>query len=203
MFSPDGTQVLTGSYDNTAKLWTASTGALIRTFTGHTGGVNSVAFSLTREISSFGQAITLLGRRQLTRWLQLLLYVQKEGVAGHSPLLPRAALRAALMEALATDAGVGHPESAYMTGMFSLLDRLLPGALADLVAPLHLPPDVKGALVARSGPLGSCLEAVTVADNGDSQALARHLQALGIGEDAWTDALVRSYRWAIEVSRQA
>ena len=44
-FSPDGTYVLTGSFDNTAKLWNTSTGRLLRTYVGHTEGVNSVAFS--------------------------------------------------------------------------------------------------------------------------------------------------------------
>jgi sugar lactone lactonase YvrE len=44
-FSPDGTQVLTGLADNSAKLWNAVTGAGIRTFSGHTSLVSSVAFS--------------------------------------------------------------------------------------------------------------------------------------------------------------
>jgi len=43
-FSPDGTKVLTGSDDATAKLWDASDGTLLRTF-GDTAWVNSVAFS--------------------------------------------------------------------------------------------------------------------------------------------------------------
>lgn len=44
-FSRDGTRVLTGSHDKTAKLWDAATGEQIRTFSGHTHWVNSVAFS--------------------------------------------------------------------------------------------------------------------------------------------------------------
>src|SRR5262249_24429168 len=50
-FSPDGARVLSGSDDNTLKLWDTATGALIRTFEGHSGQVNnsgqikSVAFS--------------------------------------------------------------------------------------------------------------------------------------------------------------
>jgi WD40 repeat protein len=43
-FSPDGTQTLTGSGDNTAKLWDLS-GRELHTFDGHTDYVASVAFS--------------------------------------------------------------------------------------------------------------------------------------------------------------
>src|SRR5688500_2755691 len=46
-FSPDGARVLSGSSDQTAKLWDAATGQLIRTFTGHVDldWVGPVAFS--------------------------------------------------------------------------------------------------------------------------------------------------------------
>jgi len=44
-FSPDGKQVLTSSYDKTARLWDATTGKEIRTFAGHTGEVIFASFS--------------------------------------------------------------------------------------------------------------------------------------------------------------
>jgi WD40 repeat protein len=44
-FSSDGTRALSGSADQTLKLWDAATGKLIRTFQGHTNVVTSVGFS--------------------------------------------------------------------------------------------------------------------------------------------------------------
>ena len=44
-FSPDGTRVVTASWDNTARIWDAATGAEILALKGHDKGVISAAFS--------------------------------------------------------------------------------------------------------------------------------------------------------------
>lgn len=44
-FSPDGKQVVSGSYDNTVRLWDAVMGAALQTLEGHSSSVSSVAFS--------------------------------------------------------------------------------------------------------------------------------------------------------------
>src|SRR5262249_18495367 len=44
-YSPDGTTVLTGSQDNTARLWDVKTGQQLHILQGHTGYITSVAFS--------------------------------------------------------------------------------------------------------------------------------------------------------------
>ena len=45
VFSPDGTQMATASWDHTARLWDVVAGECVRTFTGHTSLVSGVAFS--------------------------------------------------------------------------------------------------------------------------------------------------------------
>jgi len=44
-FSPDGTSLVSGSYDNTIKLWDMQTGGVVKTFQGHSGGICSVSIS--------------------------------------------------------------------------------------------------------------------------------------------------------------
>ena len=44
-YSSNGSQFLTGSRDGNARLWDIETGHLIRTFTGHTKEIRSLAFS--------------------------------------------------------------------------------------------------------------------------------------------------------------
>lgn len=59
-FSADGTQALTGSADNTIKLWDVATGKVLRTFSGHIGSVKSVAFSKDgRQVVSAADDATL------------------------------------------------------------------------------------------------------------------------------------------------
>ncbi|KAG9075154.1 hypothetical protein FS749_013197 [Ceratobasidium sp. UAMH 11750] len=45
-YSPDGARIVSGSYDNTIRIWDAHTGEVIgQPLQGHTGSVNSVAYS--------------------------------------------------------------------------------------------------------------------------------------------------------------
>lgn len=168
--------------------------------------VNSVSFALTQKITTFGQALQLLGRRQLQRWLQLLLYANP--VAGRpSPLLPRAALRAALMEALLRHAGPTDEsgtmvDRAFMAGMFSLLDTLLDMPLAEVLGQLNLADDLTAALLAREGRLGRLLDVVTAAERSPAE-LGPALALAGIDAAVWAETLAQSCRWAIQVSRES
>src|SRR5262249_44147289 len=57
----DGARVVSGSNDTTSKLWDAATGALLRTFEGHSDKITSVAFSPDngQVLGSGGKTISL------------------------------------------------------------------------------------------------------------------------------------------------
>ncbi len=160
--------------------------------------VNSAAFSCGTEITSFGQAIARLGRRQLQRWLQLLLYARTGADGPPSLLLPLAALRGALLEALCKQDG-GEREAqdqAFMAGVFSLLDRLLRMPMAAVVADLPLPGEVEAALLRGEGRLGQRLR-LAAAGHPEPALLA----AAGVDAAGWWQAQLHAHHWAIQVVR--
>lgn len=166
--------------------------------------VNSVMFVPGRRIENFTQALVLLGRRQLQRWLMLLLFARPPGSDKANPLLPQAALRAQLCEGIARRRGLSREslDQAYMVGMFSLLDLLFGQPLAEIIAPLALVDEVTQALLTGCGPLGTLLKAARLNDAGPSAELAATLEALGLRHHDWAAALIEAARWAVLVSKE-
>ena len=159
--------------------------------------VNSAAFAVNTTITGYAQAIAVLGRRQLQRWLQLLLYARTSADGLPNLLLPLAALRAAQLEVLCKREGGDRDaqDLAFMTGAFSLLDRLLGMPMAEILAEIRLPEHVSAALLARDGILGQRL---LLAERGPDHAGLAHA---GIDAGAWWDSQLHAHHWAIQVGR--
>jgi EAL and modified HD-GYP domain-containing signal transduction protein len=160
--------------------------------------VNSAAFSCGTSITSFGQAISRIGRRQLQRWLQLLLYAHQHPDGPRNLLLPLAALRGALLETLCKRDGGDRDEQdlAFMAGVFSLLDRLFHMPMGDLLRDLKLPEHVEAALLRRAGRLGQRLR-LAEAETPD----AAMLDGAGVDAASWWRDQLHAYHWAIQVAR--
>jgi len=161
--------------------------------------VNSAAFAPnSNPIHNFGQAINLLGRRQLQRWLQLLLYARQQADGPANALLPLAALRAAQMEALCKlrECERDDQDMAFLVGVFSLLDVLLAMPMTEIVSALNLDLDVVAALLDRTGDLGEMLALVEMHEPQPSA-----LRDVGIDNETYWRSLLQAYHWALQVSR--
>ena len=122
---------------------------------------NSVACGAKQKATSIRTAITVLGRRQLQRWVQILLYSNSGHEHFPSPLLQLAAMRGMLMELLSSRKGDPEfSENAFMTGIMSLMETLLSMPIDSILSSLSVKQEVMEALTARSGDLGRLLALV-------------------------------------------
>lgn len=144
--------------------------------------VNSVAYGLRVKIGSVRQAILLLGRAQLRRWLLLMMYAAERSDANsQSALLQLAATRGRLMEVLAMKDKPNeqeYHERAFMCGILSLLDVVLELPMSNAVDQLTLDDSVKEALLARIGRLGELLKLVEKKELDDPDELSVALEYL-------------------------
>jgi len=162
--------------------------------------VNSVAFGTRERIASVRQAITMLGRAQMRRWLQLALFASDALRGLDDPLVDMAAVRATFMEHLAPlhpalagtmDAG----EQAFMAGILSLLDRIFDVSMPELVTRLNLSDTVARGLAAREGPLGELLGVAELLEGLEVEKAGSKLAAFGIAREEAFSALRHAYAW--------
>lgn len=170
--------------------------------------VNSAAMAPRSPVTSFGQAIQLLGRRQLQRWLQLLVYADANNGAQANPLLLYAATRGRLMELLIERVGGAddadkQPDMAFMAGTFSLLDVLLNLSMADVLSQLPLPPALHNALATHSGPLGELLGAIVSVGLREYAVADEAFARLGIDRDTLSAAQASALEWASRIRSHA
>ena len=124
--------------------------------------VNTPAFGTSRRIDSLGQALVLLGRRQLQRWLQILLYADRgKGRGFMPPLLTLATTRGKLMELMAEKIRPGQSgvaDIAFTVGIMSLMDTLFGTPMEKILQQIAVADSVSDALLQRKGLYGDMLK---------------------------------------------
>jgi len=158
--------------------------------------INSSGFGLRTEITSFRQAVMLLGLKKLFRWAALLLTTSRAG--GVPPVVGQTAIvRGRLMELLAAE--LLPPEdcdNAFVTGVFSLLDAMLGMPLDKALEALSMPEVVVSALLNGEGRLAPFLELAIACETADDEAFARTANQLGLDNRQVNWAHLQALAWA-------
>ena len=113
--------------------------------------LNSPFFGWRSQVTSIKQALTLLGERQLRKWLMM---VAMTGLGADRPeeLVVTALLRARLCEVLAERAGLGEEAAdLFVAGLVSSLDSLLGRPLPELLRELGVAPHLRAAILGEAG----------------------------------------------------
>ena len=159
--------------------------------------INSPAFGLRVEVSSFGHALMMLGQSRLKRWLALLL-ATASNERDMKPVMFAALRRGLLMEELVrASAGLGGNDEqmrseAFVCGVFSLLDRMLGEPFATLLESVPVPETVRTALVDGQGPFQPFLEVVHAVENESIYDIRETAERLLLSEAAINRSTLRA-----------
>ena len=172
--------------------------------------VNSVAMGGGTKINSFSQAVVILGRRQLQRWLQLLIYSSLGNDNAPNPLIQLAAARGRQMELLsaAIEPIPDIPElsdNAFIVGRLSLLDALVNLPMSEVLKEIPLQDEVANALVdsdRRRNVLGQLLSAVVASEAGDFAKAPQILSNFNISPEVHAKSQVTAYYWASRINTE-
>lgn len=146
--------------------------------------INSPGGGLPKQVSSLDQALMILGRQQLYRWLTLLLFISGDVEELDAALMENALVRARLTELLGTEKiGLAQKDDLFVTGMFSLLDVLLRIPMNKALENLSLPEPVAQALISREGAFAPYLELATACEEFDAKKIAALSRQLELNVD--------------------
>lgn len=118
---------------------------------------NSPLSGLSRQVASLEEAIQLLGRDLLYRWLALALFRTNAQGFRDETLMSIALSRAAFLEQFAPENDRKQAGELFLVGLFSLVENLFQHPLEKILARLQLPDAVSAVLARSEGPYAGYL----------------------------------------------
>ncbi|WP_427911527.1 EAL and HDOD domain-containing protein [Ramlibacter sp. MMS24-I3-19] len=159
--------------------------------------LNSGAFGLSSQVTSFRGAVMLLGMQRILRWATVLLATSSQGTPA---LAQSAVVRGRLVELLAVELlGADHGDPAFVVGVFSLLEALTGRPMASVLDGLALPEPVAAALLERSGVYAPLLALAEACEAGDDRAFAELADRLLLSGHQINMAHLQALAWAEEL----
>ena len=116
--------------------------------------INSSFFGVRNKISSVRQALVMLGRKEILKWISLLAL---QNIAQEKPdeIVVLSLIRARFGELLAFQMGWSkRSNQAFLVGLFSLVDAMLDRPMGDVLRELPLEDDIVIALQRGDNDLG-------------------------------------------------
>ena len=162
--------------------------------------INSAGFGMTSEITSFRQAVMLMGLKKLFRWAALLLTASRHsGVP--SSVGQTAVVRGRLMELLALETmPPEEADQAFVVGIFSMLDAMLSIPMESALELLNVPEPVAAALLRREGVFGDLLTLAEACESSDDAAFDRSANVLHLTSQQINLAHLQALAWADHVT---
>lgn len=158
--------------------------------------VNSAAFGLRTEVSSIREALVLLGRDPIRRWVSLWAMASL-ATGSHPELLLNAIVRARTCELLWQGGGTMMPSGkGFLLGMCSILDAIFDAPMESVVTQLPLDETLRAALLGDDNSARRLLDAVLAYERGDWATWEQRAARAGLPARMFASASSDAMAWA-------
>jgi len=161
--------------------------------------LNSAAFGFANEIHSVRHALSIMGERDVRRWVRLVAAVGA-GQEKSSDLVLSALVRGRFGELLAPRVSHGQSDL-FLLGLLSLIDAMLETPMEEILERVPLDQATKAVLLGKPSPLRPVFQLMLAHESGEWRAAASlcedlHLDAEDIAGYYW-----QAQQWARELSQ--
>jgi c-di-GMP-related signal transduction protein len=161
--------------------------------------LNSAAFGLRVEVHSVAHALSLLGERELRKWIAVVsVGVLAEGKPDELMTVPL--VRGRFCELLAPLAGMpGHASDLFLMGLLSLMDAILDKPLDSILAELPVRREIKDALQAQTGLYWQLLDIAIAHERADWEKVSALVSKIGMNEEIASSLYVSAVDWSTDL----
>jgi EAL and modified HD-GYP domain-containing signal transduction protein len=161
--------------------------------------INSAYFGLHQPVQSIGHALTLLGMKELKKWVSLTALSR---LADDKPdeLVVTSLIRARECELLATELGLADIGSElFLMGMFSLIDAIINRPMSEILGQLPLSEETKAALLGGSNLFRDILVTIVSYERGDWSRFSEYAQRVHLREGVVAGIYHESVKWVDQI----
>ena len=158
--------------------------------------LNSAAFGLRSEIHSVPHALSMLGERELRKWIAVVsVGVLADGKPDELMTVPL--VRGRFCELLAPPAGIAEQANdLFLMGLLSVMDAILDQPLDSILADLPVRSEIKEALMARTGLYWQLLEIATAYEGADWEKVSVLVSETRMKEEQVSAMYVSAVDWS-------
>jgi EAL and modified HD-GYP domain-containing signal transduction protein len=158
---------------------------------------NSPATGLATTVTSIHQAIMVMGRAQLYRWLMVAMFRMGKKQERDESLLEVALTRARCLETLAAPGlSASEREELFLVGLLSLFDVLLNMPMPRVLSQMQLADRISDVLLRSDGPYGRYLMLALALEKGRASQVAQLAERLAIPLDSLEPTRSAAFAWA-------
>lgn len=161
--------------------------------------INSSYFNFIEKISSIKEAIMLIGKEELMKWLSVLSVIELSS-NGNDEHTSNTVIRAKFCERIAELVEYEKKEDAFLVGLFSNLHLMMDKDLKNLLKDLPINNNIKEALLGEESILRNILDLVLAYEKVEEDKIKKLCNIIGVDEGKLWDLYFYSLDWSKKIA---